>query len=183
MGGFIAILMTAKLPCRLSAIVLNDVGPEVDMAGIRRIQSYVGGDQIVANWDDAARQAEAVNAVAFPDYGPDDWMAFARRTYRENADGVPELAYDKAIARGVRDSDLTAVPPDLWPIWDAMGAIPVLTIRGENSDLLSAAIVDKMAQRHTGDFTAVTVPLRGHAPMLDEHIALSAIQEFVAKFA
>jgi pimeloyl-ACP methyl ester carboxylesterase len=183
MGGLMAILMTQMMPGRLTAIILNDVGPEVEMAGIRRIQSYVGGGSPATDWDSAADMAEAVNAVAFPDYGPDDWMAFARRTYRENADGVPCLAYDKAIAAGMNDSDLTAVPPDLWPAWDAMGGIPVLAIRGVHSDLLSDTILAEMAARHTGDFTAVTVPNRGHAPMLDEAEALAAILSFVKKHA
>lgn len=184
MGGLMAMVMTQMMPGRLTAIVLNDVGPEVDMAGIRRIQSYVGGNGSLAkDWDSAARKAEAVNGVAFPDYGPDDWMAFARRTYRVDADGVPILAYDKAIAAGMQDGDLTAVPPDLWPAWDAMGDIPVLAIRGGHSDLLSPEILAQMAARHTGDFTAITVPNRGHAPMLDELEALNAILSFVQKYA
>lgn len=184
MGGLMAMVMTQMMPGRLTAIVLNDVGPEVDMAGIRRIQSYVGGNGTPAtDWDSAARKAEAVNGVAFPDYGPDDWMAFARRTYRENADGVPVLAYDKAIAAGMNDADLTAVPPDLWPVWDAMSNIPVLAIRGALSDLLSPEILEQMAARHKGDFTAVTVPNRGHAPILDEPEALSSILTFVKKHA
>ena len=184
MGGLMAMAMTQMMPGRLTAIVLNDVGPEVDMAGIRRIQSYVGGGGSPAtDWHSAAQAAAAVNGVAFPDYGPDDWMAFARRTYREDAEGVPYLAYDKAIAAGMQDGDLTAVPPDLWPAWDAMGDIPVLAIRGAQSDLLSPEILAQMAARHTGDFTAVTVPNRGHAPMLDEAEALNAILEFVRKHA
>lgn len=184
MGGLMAMVMTQMMPGRLTAIVLNDVGPEVDMAGIRRIQSYVGGNGTPAtDWDSAAHKAEAVNGVAFPDYGPDDWMAFARRTYRENADGVPVLAYDKAIAAGMNDADLTAVPPDLWPVWDAISNIPVLAIRGALSDLLSPEILEQMAARHKGDFTAVTVPNRGHAPILDEPEALSSILTFVKKHA
>ena len=184
MGGLMAMVMTQMMPGRLTAIILNDVGPEVDMAGIRRIQSYVGGNGTPAtDWDSAAHKAEAVNAVAFPDYGPDDWMAFARRTYREDVHGVPVLAYDKAIAAGMQDSDLTAVPPDLWPAWDAMGDIPVLAIRGAHSDLLSPAILAEMGARHKGDFTAVTVPNRGHAPILDEAEALTAILSFVQKHA
>lgn len=183
MGGLMAIVMTQMMPGRLTAIILNDIGPEVDMAGIRRIQSYVGGGSPATDWDSAAKAAESINGGAFPDYGPDDWTAFARRTYREDADGVPVLAYDKAIAAGMQDGELTAVPPNLWPAWDAIGDIPVLAIRGAHSDLLSPEILAQMAARHTGDFTAVTVPNRGHAPMLDEAEAVSAILEFLVKHA
>lgn len=183
MGGLMAMVMTQTMPGRLSAIILNDVGPEVDMAGIRRIQSYVGGGVAAIDWDSAAKQAEATNAVAFPDYGPDEWMAFARRTYRANADAMPVLAYDNAIAAGMNDADLTAVPPNLWPAWDAMADIPVLAIRGAHSDLLSAEILTEMARRHSGDFTPITVPNRGHAPMLDEPAAVQAIVAFLKRLA
>ncbi len=182
MGGLMAMLMTQMMPGRLTAIVLNDIGPEVDIEGIRRIQSYVGG-RAVADWPGAAQQAKAINDLAFPDYNDAEWLAFARRTYREDANGVPVLAYDKAIADGMQDNDLTAVPPDLWPIWDAMGEIPVLTIRGGHSDLLSPMILEHMAQRHHGDFAALTIANRGHAPMLDEPEAVRAILAFVTKHA
>jgi pimeloyl-ACP methyl ester carboxylesterase len=73
------------------------------------------------------------------------------------------------------------VVPDLWPIWDVLAEKPVLVIRGANSDLLTPAVVDRMAATHSGPFAHVVVPGRAHAPMLDEPAALDAIVRFLAE--
>ena len=179
MGGLMAMVMAVVACDRMSAVVINDVGPDIEAAGLARIASYTGKTQPPATWADAAEIAQFINAVAFPDYGPDDWMAFARRLFLEK-DGVPEPAYDPAIAGGLKpQSDAPVAPPDLWPMWDALNGLPILAIRGALSDLLSPATLDKMAARHAG-MVSVTVPNRGHAPMLDEPEAVSAIDTFLA---
>jgi pimeloyl-ACP methyl ester carboxylesterase len=180
MGGLMAMIMAAAQPERVPAVVLNDVGPVLDPAGLARIAGYVGGDTDFASWDEAARACAAVNQVAFPGFTHPDWLAFARRTCRDTPEGRVAFAYDPAIARGFEGEGEVA-PPELWPLWDAMGATPVLAIRGALSDLLSAATVAEMEQRHTGPFAAVEVPGRGHAPLLDEPVALEAIESFLAR--
>ena len=130
----------------------------------------------------AARAAARDNAVAFPDYAHDDWLAFARRLYTEDAQGRLTAAYDPAIADGLRPDEPAVAPPDLWPVWDALAALPILAIRGELSDLLSQSALERMAARHAG-LRTVVVPARGHAPMLDEPEALAAIDGFLASLA
>jgi len=179
MGGLMAMVMGMVARDRMSAVVINDVGPDIEAAGLARIAAYTGKTQPAATWADAAKTAEFINAVAFPDYGADDWMAFARRLFIEKA-GVPVPAYDPAIANGLKpQSDAPVAPPDLWPMWDALQGLPVLAIRGGLSDLLSAQTLAKMAERHDG-MIAVTVPNRGHAPMLDEPEAVAAIDAVLA---
>ena len=179
MGGLMAMVMGMVARDRMSAVVINDVGPDIEAAGLARIAAYTGKTQPAATWADAAKTAEFINAVAFPDYGADDWMAFARRLFIEKA-GVPVPAYDPAIANGLKpQSEAPVAPPDLWPMWDALQGLPVLAIRGGLSDLLSAQTLAKMAERHDG-MIAVTVPNRGHAPMLDEPEAVAAIDAVLA---
>lgn len=178
MGGLMAMIMAATQPGRFPAIVLNDIGPELDAAGLARIAGYVGGARRFADWNGAAAACAAINREAFPGFQAGDWLDFARRTCREEADGSVVFAYDPAIARGFAGEGEVA-PPDLWPLWDALGSTPVLVIRGERSDLLSPAIVAAMRERHTGPMTAIEVPRRGHAPLLDEPAALAAIQPFL----
>ncbi len=181
MGGLMAMIMGAMQPPIVAAMVLNDVGPELDPAGIARISGYVGGGSDgFADWDQAAAACAAINASAFPDFGPDEWEVWARRTCTERADGQIAFAYDPAIARGFEGEGEVA-PPDLWPLWDALSAIPVLTVRGALSDLLAPATVQQMAARHSGPFASVEVPDRGHAPLLDEPAALAAIDSFLAE--
>ena len=179
MGGLMAMLMAAIQPARVRAIVLNDVGPKLDDAGLDRIKGYVGASTPPADWQEAAQRSAAINGVAFPDFGDEDWMAFARRTSRVGDDGVIRLAYDPKIADSIKGDDPATVPADLWPLWDALSAVPTLVARGALSDLLSVETVAEMARRHSGPFAAVDVPNRGHAPLLDEPAALDAITEFL----
>ena len=179
MGGIMAMIMGAMQPARCAGIVLNDIGPVLDPAGIARIQGYVGGGAQFVSWPAAAAVCARINADAFPDFGPDDWLAFARRTCRETADGRVAFAYDPAIAESMKGAQPNTVPPDMWPLWDALAALPALVLRGALSDLLSPATVAEMRRRHAGPFAAVEVPGRGHAPLLDEPVAVEAIHAFL----
>ncbi|MEJ2411050.1 MAG: alpha/beta hydrolase [Novosphingobium sp.] len=178
MGGLMAMVINALRPELVSAVVFNDIGPEIDPAGLARIQGYVGPSGPMAGWPEAAARCRAINAMAFPDYGDAEWMAFARRTCRENTDGTVSFAYDPAISDSVEGDAPQTVPPDLWPLWDLLDTVPVLVVRGGLSDLLSVATERAMAQRHSGAYASVEVPRVGHAPMLDEPVALAAIKAF-----
>ncbi|MDX3884750.1 MAG: alpha/beta hydrolase [Sphingomonas sp.] len=179
MGGLMAMMMAAMQPDRISAIALNDIGPRLEPAGLARIQGYVGPGAAFANWAEAAARCAAINAEAFPGFTAEDWLAFARRTCREDGDGAVRFAYDPAIAGSIGGDEPGTIPPDLWPLWDTLSAKPVLVVRGALSDLLSPATVAEMARRHGGPFAHVEVPSRGHAPLLDEPAALGAIEHWL----
>jgi pimeloyl-ACP methyl ester carboxylesterase len=180
MGGIMAMIMGAMQPARLAGLVLNDIGPEVPASGMNRLRRTLNDRKPSATWADAAVQARRLNEMAFPDYGEDQWAAFARRTYVEDRDGRPVAAFDPAILEGLNETDPSAVPPDLWAQWQLLGAIPILAIRGAVSDIISAETLSSMAARHP-NLTAVTVANRGHAPMLDEPAAVAAIDEFLKR--
>lgn len=181
MGGLMAMIMAAMQPERVRAIVLNDIGPVLEPAGLQRIQSYVGPSAPCRDWDEAAARCAAVNADAFPGFGAADWLAFARRTCREEADGTVRFAYDPAIGESIKGTSPATVPADLWPLWDALAETPALVLRGALSDLLSEDCVREMAARHAGPFAAVEVPGRGHAPLLDEPAVLATLLPFLAE--
>jgi len=175
LGGMMGMLLLAMHAPRVQALVINDVGPVVEAAGIARIASYVGKTAPAQNWDEAIAQTAAVNGVAFPAYGAADWAAMARKLHVQEGTR-PVLDYDPAIAQGVAAGTAT---PDLWPLFDAMPPRPVLALRGELSDILSTTTLAEM-QRRRPTLQAVTVPGVGHAPMLDEPAALAAIPPFLA---
>ena len=179
MGGLMALVMQALRPALAQAVVFNDIGPVLEEEGLTRIQGYVGPGGAMAGWTEAAARLRAINASAFPDFGGDDWMAFARRTCIETPDGSVSFNYDPAISQGVSGEDASVVPPDLWPLWDLFDAVPVLVVRGALSDLLGPGTVAQMAERHTGYFKAIEVPRVGHAPILDEPVARDAIVAFL----
>ena len=70
--------------------------------------------------------------------------------------------------------------PDLWPLFDALRAFPVMVLRAENSDLLSEATVAEMKRRHPR-LAARTIKNRGHVPFLDEPESLAAIARWLAR--
>ena len=179
MGGLIAMIMTAMNSHRTGGLILNDIGPDVEQSGLDRIQSYVGALEPFADWDAAAAHCKRINIDAFTDVAEGFWMEFARHTCTQLADGRVQLAYDPSISAGFSDDSAHVAPPDLWPMWDELAAIPVLSIRGVLSDILSTQTVMEMQRRHPHNFTAVEIPNRGHAPMLDEPEALKAIDAFL----
>jgi len=178
LGGLMAVLLAATQRARVGAIVLNDVGPELDPRGIARIAGYVGRQHEPCTLAEAVARSAAINADAFPDYGPADWLAMVANTCVVEQDLV-HLDYDAAIARGMADGSAT---PDLWPLFGGLAGAPVLALRGARSDILSAATLAAMAERLPG-LEAVEVPGRGHAPMLDEPVALAALTRFLDRHA
>ena len=180
MGGLMAMIMGSLSPAAYRGIVLNDIGPMAEQAGLDRIAGYVGKTAEVTDWASAAAYCRDTNGYAFPGYGEAKWMAFARRLFREDEAGVPRLAYDPVIGEGLKGDRPSAVPPDLWPMWDELKPLPILAIRGAISDILSADTLAEMGARHPG-MDVVEVAGVGHAPMLDEPEALAAIEAFIDK--
>jgi pimeloyl-ACP methyl ester carboxylesterase len=181
LGGIVTMLLAATDRERLAGAVLNDVGPEIDPAGLERIRGYVGRGTWHPTWIHAARALAEANGDVYPDYGIEDWLRMAKRLYRLNSSGRIVLDYDMKIAEPFRVPGNEA-GPDMWRALDGLGGKPVLVVRGERSDILSAATAEKMAERLPG-CELVTVPGVGHAPTLDEPEAVAAIERLLAKIA
>lgn len=182
MGGLITMVIAATAPERIAASVLNDVGPQLNAAGLARIANYVGHVRPVASWAEAAAAVRATNGAAFPNRLDDDafWLTFAKRTFRKRDDGALELDYDPHIALAFADFDSDAPPPDLTPYFEALARAPVLSIRGGISDILSNEGVARM-RAVSGTVESVTVEGVGHAPALDEPDAWDALLDFLAR--
>lgn len=179
MGGIMAMLMAVLQPTMVQALIVNDIGPEVNAAGLERLKHYVGKTAAVESWEEAAQQSKEINGLAFPNADADFWPQFARRTYRQNQYGKPQLAYDCAIAEPLNDTESNSAAPDLWPVFEQITAIPMLLIRGALSDILAPQCVQQMRELKP-DLKFAQVPNVGHAPMLDESAAIDAITQFLA---
>ena len=180
MGGLMAMVLAAMQPQRVAGIVLNDVGAEVDPQGLERILGYAGKSVPVASWEQAVAQVRTIYGTAWPGLSDERWERIARLSYRTNAQGQPEADADPRIAEPLRDPKAAA--PNLWPLWGALAQMPILAIRGAQSDILSPATLARM-QREKPDLRVLEVADRGHAPMLDEPQCLAAIDEFLAATA
>lgn len=177
LGGIVTQMVAAIRPSVLAAAVLNDIGPELDPAGLARIASYAGQQADPADWDDAVAQLKRFNLGQFPDLPDSTWARFARAVFVEKPGGGLAPNYDPRIADAVRSG---SQPVDLWPLFSALESVPALVLRGALSDLLSAATVARMRATKP-DLVAVEIPARGHAPLLDEAEALDAIDALLAR--
>lgn len=198
LGGLIAMIMSAQQPERLRAVIMNDIGPEIDPVGYARILSYVGKATVVNNWQDAAAHCKRISGLAAPGMSDDFWLDFARKTYREDSDRKPAPDMDANIGlasrKGVKAAQTLAkirktglikriagVYIDPWDSFRTMN-MPLLVLRGAISDILSDDIVDRMAAVKP-DMQRALIPNRGHAPLLDEPESLAAIDSFLASLA
>lgn len=166
MGGLMTMLMAAAKPGRMAAVVMNDIGPEVDAAGLARISGYVGQGRSYPTWVHAARGLAEGHGAAFPDYDLDQWLDLAKRTMVVSQNGRIVFDYDMAIAEPFAKPG-NAAPPNLWLAFEGLRDVPMLLVRGELSDLLSPDTVKQMGARNPA-MRVVTVPRVGHAPTLDE---------------
>ena len=170
-----AMLLARLQPALVARVVLNDIGPEVDPAGLERLRGYAGRSAPVRNWAEATAEVRAIYGAAWPDLSAARWEQIARLSYRANAQGVPEADADPLIAVPLRER----AAPQLWEVWRALGRLPLLAIRGAHSDILSEATLARM-QREKPNLEVLTVPNRGHVPLLDEPQCLAAIDAFLS---
>ena len=182
MGGLMAMVLAAGAPQWLSAIVLNDVGPEFDPAGLERIRGYAGKAAPVRDWTEAVGQLRATYGDVWPDLSDERWEELVRLSYRENAQGVPEVDADPRIGDLLREARGATPTPDLWPLWGTLARVPMLAIRGAFSDVLSVSTLERMRSSHA-DLKTLTVAHRGHPPLLDEPECVAAIERFLASTA
>jgi pimeloyl-ACP methyl ester carboxylesterase len=176
-GGLVAMLMAVLRPCALAAVVLNDIGPVIERDGLARIAAYIGRIPLPADWEEAAQLVREMSRRHFTAVAPEEWAEQARAWFNEE-DGLPAPGYDPNIARTF--SVMDGPVPELWPQFGALAHVPVLAIRGENSDILSARTLEEMRARHP-HLEAVTVPGQGHAPLLKDAATIAAIAAFLAR--
>jgi pimeloyl-ACP methyl ester carboxylesterase len=180
MGGLLAMMMAVGSRDRVSGVVLNDMGPEVDPAGLERIKGYAGRLPPPKNWDDAVAQTQTIFGSAWPNLSAERWSALTRRGYREDEKGALNVDADPMIGEMLRAAP--SATANLWPFWKALRGMPMLAIRGAQSDILSAATFAKMKAENP-ELTQLEVAERGHVPLLDEPECVAAIDVFLTQLS
>jgi len=169
LGGIVAILLAqraAQSGARIAAALINDVGPEIDPAGVSRIRGYVGKGSSCPTWMHAARALAEGNGDIYPDWRIEDWLAMAKRLYRLTSSGRIVLDYDLKIAEPFRTPG-NETGPDMWAALAALRDTPVLIVRGGRSDVLAQPVAERMLAA-LDRAELVTLPGVGHAPTLAE---------------
>src|SRR5262249_6481266 len=176
-GGVLAMMPAALSPIAVTGVVLNDIGPVLEPAGLMRIKNYVGKLPIARDVKEGADILRWMFEAKFTQLSREDWIAFAQRTWREDH-GALVPTHDPKLVRALRGLDLEHLPT-LWDQFDALARIPLMVIRGANSDMLASTTLNAMLARRD-ELVVLTVPDQGHAPLLAETKVILRIAAFVA---
>ena len=195
LGGLMAMIMAEQQPTRLRGVVLNDIGPHVPALAIARLLEYVGRTPSQPDWAGAAATTRKNYEVAYPGADSAFWDRQARIAWREQPDGTVIPDYDPRIGDAARHFAKSAwlirlmqrcgvrrvkgINLDPWENFRCL-IMPVLVIRGEISDILTADTLAAMKEAKP-DLQVAEVPGRGHAPILDEPAPRAAIDDFLAR--
>ena len=173
LGGVCGMAIAASLGHSIERLVLNDVGPLIPAAAIRRIRDYMTA--VRPEFPDMLGLEKHIRKVHEPFGNLTDrqWEHLATTSARELSGGRVALHYDPGIAKPIRSS--FAVDVDMWRWWDRI-SIPVMVIRGQHSDLLLPATMERMVRAGARGFV---VPDAGHAPALMDLASIRAIRAFL----
>lgn len=180
MGGLIGLVLAGSANSVIRSLVLNDVGPAIEMTALQRIAAYVGQAPAFATLEQAEHYLRGINA-SFGAHTDEQWRQLTLSVTRVHPDGNYRLHYDPTIANSLRElsgDQARIATQHLWNAYDAI-VCPTLLLRGAKSDLLSSATALEMQKRGPAaqyvEFAGV-----GHAPMLMQPDQLDALEAFWA---
>jgi pimeloyl-ACP methyl ester carboxylesterase len=178
-GGLLTMLLAVAHPTAIAGAVLHDIGPVIEPKGLARIKSYVGKLPQPRSFAEGSEILRRLFSAQFPKLSAEDWLAAAKRTWKTK-DGELVPTYDVQLARTLTEIDIERPLPPMWAEFDALARVPVLVIRGGNSDILSAETVTAMKEHHPAT-DVIEVPDQGHVPVLAGEELLNRIAVFIAK--
>lgn len=176
-GGLIALTMAALVQDRLLGVCFVDIGPRIEMQGLKVITGYLGRNPPWASHQEAAEKYGA-KIAGFDNVPHARWLQEVQKHYPQTETGLV-INYDPKLRDAVLASfDPEAEAPDLWPLFEALKGKPVAAIRGAGSDILSPETLGEMQARLPG-LIACTVPDRGHVPFLDEAESVEVLGRWI----
>jgi pimeloyl-ACP methyl ester carboxylesterase len=178
-GGLITMILASSAPDRVGPLVLNDIGPVIDIGGLLAIRDRMRSmlSAPPPDWASAVSDLRATMGLAFTAMPDSDWLGFARQMYRDDGTGRPVLDYDPRLFDAFANFDPEVDIEPLWPLLEALAPRKVLAIRGENSDLLNEETLAEMARRVPG-MEIHRVAGEGHAPLLNDEPTIERIRRF-----
>ena len=174
MGGAIGLVAAAgALRTRIERLVLNDIGPQLAASALDRIRGYAGNPSAFAT----VSELERYFRVIYKPYGfltDAQWRRLTETSTRRLPDGRVTPHYDPAMVQ-----QFVNYPEDheRWAEYDSL-RMPVLCLRGADSDLLAADTAARMAQRGPRA-RVVTIAGCGHAPALNVPAQLELVGSFL----
>ncbi len=177
-GGLVGMLFANVAPEKIAGLMLVDIGPMLEPAGLRRIAAYVGEPQLFSSWDEAAKSL-ADSSVGFKNVTLEQWTTVAKRIYGER-NSHPCSEHDPQLAVTFpKPADINDDMPNLWKLIPALQALNCGLIYGDGSDLISVNTIHQMQLALPG-LGVTCIPDRGHVPFLDEPASLQAIAKWIS---
>ena len=182
MGGIITMTLALMKQRVIASAILNDAGPEIDPAGVARISSYAPLPPYFQTWDEAVSAIKARYGSSYPNRSAAQWRTITERSMRQQ-DGKIIADYDQNIFEPIAAGKAKPRPMLAWFAFRRLARKrPSLLLRGEQSDLISAQIAQKMLSS-APQMSYVEVKGVGHAPNLDEPDAQAGLLSFLEKHA
>ena len=178
MGGLIGMALAGDAPGLVRSLLINDIGPFIPKAALRRIHAYLSQTLEFPSIDDAERHLRTVHAP----FGPltdDEWRHLTKHSVRRHGDGLWRMHYDPRIVG--RFAEAVDVDMELWELWDSIDC-PVAVFRGKDSDLLLEDTAREMTIRgpkaEIFEFDGI-----GHAPALMCVEQISRVRDWLKRHA
>ncbi len=176
-GGIVTMMLAVTQPSAIGCAILNDIGPVIETAGLARIMGYAGKIPVPETWDEAVAIVREINKRQFTTLDTAGWRELTRQLFNE-ADGKPAASYDPDVGKALSQIDIAKPAPTMWEHFKSLYHVPLMVLRGEHSDLLSAATVQEMQARHPA-LTAAVILNEGHAPLLLDPFSHRLVGDFL----
>jgi pimeloyl-ACP methyl ester carboxylesterase len=176
LGGLIGIVLAGLPETPIRRIVVNDIGPFLPWSGLARIGSYVGSMPV--DFHDLGQVETYFRNVLAPfgDLADEHWAHITRHSVAWHASRERYVMLcDPQIVRAFRNPWHYSL--DLWKYWTAI-KVPILVIRGVESDLLPADLAHQMERRNLLA-KVYEVEGCGHAPPLMSADQIKLVSDFL----
>ncbi|MDO8702167.1 MAG: alpha/beta hydrolase [Undibacterium sp.] len=175
MGGLIGMGLASMPNNPIRKLILNDVGPSLNLEAIARIGDYIGQDVRFDTFDEAAAYIREVS-ISFGAHTEAQWHKLAADVLKKNQDGKWIRHYDLNLSvpvKAITPELAVAAQAMLWKAYDAI-TCQTLLVRGGDSDLLSISAAQEMTQRGP-HAQLIEIAGVGHAPTFvqPEQIAIA----------
>ncbi len=182
MGGLIGMGLASLPDNPIRKLVLNDVGPSLDLAQLWRVSVITSARRsVLQTFDEAANFIREIS-LTFGPHTDEEWRKLASDVLRQDKEGFWIRHYDLGLAVPFKAStpeSMKDAEKMLWLAYDAISC-PTLLVRGAESDLLSHATAQAMTQRGPRA-QLIELPGVGHAPTFKHADQIAIAKDFLLK--
>ena len=179
MGGMIGMGLASLKDNPIQKLILNDIGPNLNVTALTRISQYVSQPMRFTSFDEASHYIRSISQT-FGEHTEDEWHKICNDVLRRDTDGMWIRHYDLNLGmamQAINPELANAMQVMMWAAYDAI-TCPTLLLRGAESDLLLQDTAIQMTRR--GPMASlVEFEKVGHAPTLVHDDQISPIIDFL----